>query len=364
MAIRKNGTKFLADFMVKNKRYRKQFDSEIEAKEYETNVRAKLHRGERVDKDDKRLEPLTISQMFTKVVLNVWQGKANEPTALQHISMIERFFGPKRLAHTIDINDLDDFHLHCKELGNSPATIRLKFATISRAFGFAFSRDWIPKKVLMPELEKVNNERNVYFSEDEEADILDYLEEIGEDYFADFFMWQIDTGMRPSEARRISADQVRHDDYLGYVVELKAGETKNTEPRKIPLTRRAYIAFRNHHEKGKMWEHWSKERIRTVWDKVKKALGKEKDRDFIFYLCRHTCGSRLVQRTGNIALTKKWLGHKRIEQTLRYAHLNDHSLLSGLKVLEYGILCDDKKVTNLSTFTDKTNNFRKGTKAS
>ncbi len=88
MATRKNGTKFLADFMVKNERYRKQFDSEIEAKEYETNVRAKLHRGERVDKDDKRLEPITLSQMFTKVVLNVWQGKANEPTALQHISMI------------------------------------------------------------------------------------------------------------------------------------------------------------------------------------------------------------------------------------------------------------------------------------
>jgi integrase len=362
MATRKNGTKFLADFMVKNTRYRKQFDSEIEAKEYETNVRAKLHRGERVDKDDKRLEPITLSQMFTKVVLNVWQGKANEPTALQHISMIERFFGAKKLAHTIDINDFDRFKLHCKELGNSPATIRLKFATISKAFSFAASRGWIPKKPLMPELDKVNNQREAFFSDEEEADILEYLEEIGEDYFADFFMWQIDTGMRPSEARRVHSSQIYSDQQLGYVVDLK--ETKNNEPRKIPLTRRAYIAFRNHHKKGNMWEHWTKERIRTVWDKVKRSLGREKDRDFIFYLCRHTCGSRLVQRTGNIALTKKWLGHKRIEQTLRYAHLNSNSLLSGLKALEYGALCSDNKVTNLSAFTDKTNNYKKGVKAS
>ena len=70
------------------------------------------------------------SEMCIRDRLNVWQGKANEPTALQHISMIERFFGAKRLAHTIDINDFDRFKLHCKELGNSPATIRLKFATI------------------------------------------------------------------------------------------------------------------------------------------------------------------------------------------------------------------------------------------
>ena len=88
-------------------------------------------------------------------------------------------------------------------------------------------------------------------------------------------------------------------------------------------------------------------------------MEEREDRDFIFYLCRHTCGSRLVQRTGNIALTKKWLGHKRIEQTLRYAHLNSNSLLSGLKALEYGTLCGDNKVTNLSAFTDKTNNYKK-----
>lgn len=348
--------------MVKGIRYRKQFDSDIEAQAYETKIRAMLHRGEKVDKDDKKLEPITISQLFTKVVLNVWQGTPNEPTALQHISMFERFFGAQRLAHTIDINDLDEFKLHCKELGNAPATIRLKFATFSRAFSFAASRGWIPEKPEMPKVDVPDNTRNTFFSAEEEEDILEYLEEIGEDYFADFFMWQIDTGMRPSEARHVSSSQVKADPQLGYIVKLE--KTKNNVKRDIPLTRRAYIAFRNHHDKGQMWEHWTKERIRTVWDKVRKALGRERDRDFIFYLCRHTCGSRLVQRTGNIALTQKWLGHKRIEQTLRYAHLNSDSLLSGLKALEYGVMCADNKVTNLSTFTDKTQQYRRGEKVS
>jgi len=353
MATRTNGNKYLADFMVKGKRYRKQFDSKIEAEEYETNIRARLHRGERVDDADKRAaEPLTISQLFTKVILNVWKDTPNEPTAIQHCSMLERFFGEKTLASKININDLDKFVLHCRERGNAPATIKLKLATFSKAFTFAVSREWIDKKPLIPEIPMGDNKRNAFFSEEEEEDILDCLEELGEDYFADFFMWQIDTGMRPSEARAIHSNQVMADPNLGYVVNLL--ETKNSEHRQVPLTRRAYIAYRNHHTKGKMWAHWTKERVRTVWDKVRKSLGRVGDKDFIFYLCRHTCGSRLVQRTGNIKLAQDWLGHKNIEQTMRYAYLNSSSFLSGLSALEYGIKSDDKKVTNLSAYTDKT----------
>lgn len=74
-------------------------------------------------------------------------------------------------------------------------------------------------------------------------------------------------------------------------------------------------------------------------------MGRKGDKDFIFYLCRHTCGSRLVQRTGNIYLVKEWLGHKRIEQTLRYSKLSPRCLLSGLNALD-----KDETIEHISSY--------------
>ena len=332
MAIRTKGRKYLADFMVKGERHRKQFESKIEAEEYEVGIRARLHRGERVDAAVICKEQLTVSDLFDKVILNVWKDTPNEPTATHHCNLFKRFFGENTLASEVDINYLDKFVLHCRERGNAPATIKLKLATFSRAYSFALSRKWIEEKPAIPEVKLGDNKRNAFFSEQDESDILDCLEHLGEDYFSDFFKWQIDTGMRPSEARAIYCGQVQSDPILGYVVNLL--ETKNSKHRTVPLTKRAYEAFLKHKDKGRVWGYWTKERVRAVWNKVRAYLGRKGDKDFIFYVCRHTCGSRLVQRTGNIKLAQEWLGHKNIEQTMRYAYLDGSSYLGGLEALQ------------------------------
>jgi hypothetical protein len=55
----------------------------------------------------------------------------------------------------------------------------------------------------------------------------------------------------------------------------------------------------------------------------------------------------LIQRTNNLLLTKEWLGHKDIKQTLRYARLSPQSSIQGLNALECPSTGGDKKVTNI-----------------
>ena len=343
MATRKSRNKFMADFMKDGTRYRKQFDTEEEANAWESNLRLALSRGELVDPEEKSFKPLTIQELFDRVINRHWKDTPNESTARNHCYQIENFFGPKTLIKSVTTDKLDKLVLHCKDKGNAPATIKLKLSTLSMALTFAVERELLEKKPIFPKI-KVNNERMVYFSEDEELEILNFLEENGMDYFYDFFVWQIDTGMRPNESRYLHRRNIKKDPVLGPCAYLQ--KTKNGEKRTIPLTRRAMCAVQKHKaELDYPWAHWTKDRIRRAWDKVRDGLGRTGDKDFLFYVCRHTCGSRLIQRTNNILLTKEWLGHKDIKQTLRYARLSPQSFIAGLNALEYTSTGGYKKVT-------------------
>ena len=191
-------------------------------------------------------------------------------------------------------------------------------------------------------------------------EILNYIEETGEDYFTDFFTWQVDTGCRPIESRHIQPHHIRQDEQLGYVVDLF--HTKNGDQRTVPLTRRALVAYKNNANREYLWKYWTKERIRAIWDKVREHMGRSSDKNFVFYLTRHTCASRIIQATGSIPLVKQMLGHKSLEQSMRYAKLAPHNLRQALCALEQVLESPDKKVTNLSEYADKSEEDQKGGK--
>lgn len=67
--------------------------------------------------------------------------------------------------------------------------------------------------------------------------------------------------------------------------------------------------------------------LRKPWAAAKKAAGIE---GFRFHDLRHTAGTRIVRATGNIALAKRALEHKSIRSTLRYAHVLNDDVRTGL----------------------------------
>jgi site-specific recombinase XerD len=57
----------------------------------------------------------------------------------------------------------------------------------------------------------------------------------------------------------------------------------------------------------------------------------EDDEDFVLHALRHTAATRTLAKTGNLAMVQKLLGHRKIETTLRYAHISDDDLLAAVR---------------------------------
>ena len=214
---------YLADFMHSGKRYRKYFDNEKDAAQWEQDSRGRLKYGLDVlgVKTASKLPGtnMTVREMFELVLERKWKGLPNWDNGFSHSKMFENAFGHQTKIANITTIMIDDFVEDCRHMGNAPATIRLKLASLSTAMTYCVERGYLDRKPTFPKI-KVRNERLVFFSKEEEMEILNYLEETGEDYFTDFFTWQVDTGCRPIESRHIQPHHIRQDEQLGYVVDL------------------------------------------------------------------------------------------------------------------------------------------------
>ena len=62
--------------------------------------------------------------------------------------------------------------------------------------------------------------------------------------------------------------------------------------------------------------------MRYHWDLMKQGLGIS-DEDFVWHGLRHTSATRLLANGKDLRIIQKFMGHSRIETTLRYAHVAD-----------------------------------------
>jgi integrase len=130
------------------------------------------------------------------------------------------------------------------------------------------------------------------------------------------------TGMRPSEQYGLTWDRV---DLIRKLVSLP--KTKTGKPRHIPLNSIAVAAFkvlkarRSLNREGRVFVNIDGEPMQGYkhwFDPAVEAAGL---RDFTWYCLRHTFASRLAMAGVDILTIAELMGHKRIQMTMRYAHL-------------------------------------------
>lgn len=346
MSIRTVGNKYQADFMKAGVRHRRGFDTEIEAIAWEAEMKRRIALNlslqdivEGVNKDK------TLSDILDIVFTNVWQGMEQEQHCLYEIKKLNEYFGDVS-ARTLQTTHMDDFVTHLKRLGYKPSTLNRKLGMLKQALKYGHDRGWVDALPRIPRF-ATNNERLIFWSVEEEQEILSTMKKLHTrlnntqkqfEYFARFFVWSIDTGMRPSESRRMKASQVRFDPHLDcFVVDIKASQSKTGSKgaRTIPLTARAYKAFEDSvlNDKEYPWGFWDKGQCRRHWNILRDEM-ENTDDEFVFYIARHTCASRMVQRGVPITVVKDWMGHSKIETTMIYAKLAPDGLMVGLKALQ------------------------------
>lgn len=333
MSVRQSGSRFMADFMVNGYRHRKQFPSIEEATAWEAELKKRI----RLDLPyqellDAKNGVLTITELLDKTYQQYWKDSANEDTQLVNIRLITNFFGEEMPANALTTDRLDTFVKYLRDTrGLAASTINGRLATISKAYTYGVERGYISKKPKI-ERQKVSNNRLRFLTEEEEYEILTALRQDGREDFAMFMEWSIDTGIRPIESRNCPALALREDPEIGHLVDLR--KTKNAYPRTIPLTTRAYNAFENlAYDAIRPFAQFTENTIRKNWKFVRDVM-QDSDPEFVFYLTRHTCASRLVQRNVPLHVVKEWMGHKTYEMTLRYAKLTPRNFLDAKVALE------------------------------
>ena len=340
MTVRKRGSSYQADFMHKGVRYRETFDTIADAEQWELEARHALRMGRPVarpknSRTDQGVKLHTLQQLYDHVERTHWSRQKSGDILSYNAKVVVNLLGPSRLIGDISKADLDAAYADLLDAGNSPATANRKMAGISKLLTEAQRNGIIGFKPVVPK-QKESEGRIRWLNREEEAKVLGLFLTWGQQRVHDFTVVAIDTGMRLSELLRIQWRDLSPDHKMLHVWESKAKIARS-----IPLTKRAREALQRQPKNlaGPFVDMSENGSLRTVWDRMRETLGFH---DVTIHVMRHTCASRLAQTPGiNLQYVQKWLGHKSITTTMRYAHLAPATLENCKHALEnYGNDCD------------------------
>lgn len=338
MTIRPRGSGLEVDVQVtvagEKRRYRETVRADQPAaRAFEARVRADLLAGVTpapFNDQSAASKGLPLKAALEDVWQRYWSTGGQARTVRSNMAVCVKFFGEGRDLAAITSADLDDFILWMTRQGYTPSTIRSKYAVMSKAFRH-FHRRGNLKTIPSAELPRVgDNMRDRVVTEEEFQSFLGCLPP-GADQrrFHALFVLLMDTGARRSELAASRGDAV-----TGRMLTLR--ETKTGRTRVVPLTSRAADAWA--YLRGLDPAHpcdWASSGVvRHAWDYAKSRMGLAGDEGFIPYALRHTCATRLYERTRDLMLVRDWLGHTNIKMTERYAKLAPLSLERARDLLE------------------------------
>ena len=95
MSIRNKGTKFLADFMHDGTRYRKAFNTDAEAREWEASLKKRLTLGQPTSDllHGDKATGMTVRELLDATYQSEWRDTKNERHQLINMRQLENHFG-------------------------------------------------------------------------------------------------------------------------------------------------------------------------------------------------------------------------------------------------------------------------------
>lgn len=251
-------------------------------------------------------------------------------TSLKHLLP---FFGNQTLVKVLP-RHISEYKQKRLSIGRKPATVNREIACLSKAFSIAVKEwEWVKENpVSRVPREKEENILDRWLSKDEEITLLKQ----SPDWLKDVILFALNTGMRQGELINLEWPEV--DIFKNTVVAL---ETKNREPRTIPLNREAFEVLKQRSRLRNMKvanvflsENGFKidpSKIRKVFRALVKKTG---IRNFRFHDLRHTFGSRLAQAGVDLFHISRLMGHRDIGTTMRYLHHSSESLRNVVTKLD------------------------------
>lgn len=258
---------------------------------------------------------MNLSQLLRTAAHPLWKGLSYERTAYRNVEEFIEIVGNLDITEVKTVT-LDQWY-KVQESKVSGATINRKLVNIHQVLKFALDRDWIVKlPVLTWNRESEGRIRWLSFSEEEQ--LFSLLKQWEEHEVSKFITLLIETGMRRGELLALQPQNIQ-----GRWIRIWKNKTKT--PRSVPLNDNAMQALEG-------FAGWSVDEndLRRVWEKLRESMGLQDDPDFVLHSLRHTTATRLLKKTKDITKVQKLLGHKKLQTTMRYAHISDDDLFDAV----------------------------------
>lgn len=140
-----------------------------------------------------------------------------------------------------------------------------------------------------------------------------------------------ETGLRVGEALALTWADLD----LGARPRVLVRDSKNGEPRRVPLTAEAVRCVRARGVAAGPWHGLSQSRVNHLFRWARDEVGSTRgDPEVVPHALRHTAASRLVNAGVSLPVVSAWLGHRDSRSTLRYAHASDEGLAEAARRLE------------------------------
>lgn len=332
MAVYAKGKKFMASFGAGATRVRRTFDTAEAGVAWEQ-AQSAARGASKALPEALPAGPAcwTLQKAFDETVRHVWRGTAGAPKACINANQALVFFGPDTLTSEITSTWILEWMEELQvESENSNATCNKKLSALRVMLTRAMEYGGLPT---LPRIKryKESEHRIRWYSDAEEETMLATAEHLGLPELRDFIIVGLDTGFRRGELLGLS---VR--DYHNGMLMLHAGETKNGQARSVPVRTkrvRAILAARQAAGVSKVFPTLTFRGLQTQWQSLRAILGKEEDRGFIPHVLRHTCATRLVSEGIPLTTVQAWMGHKVIQTTIRYAHMQGGQLMAAADAL-------------------------------
>ena len=303
-----------------SRRIRKRYNSYEEAKVAEDELKDALKRGDGTESVRRSTVPVTLLEALKTAPKAIWHGQRSAPESEAKLEFIFKTLGTLSRINDIKQNSVDKLVEKLSNRKLSDATINRYLSTLSSFLKWASDRGYynhsLPKMPWRDEKEG----RIRWITAAEEYALMDLLPPD----IAKLVRAAIRTGMRREEILSLEMGQLQDG-------KVHLWKTKSGYPRTIPVSSETFADLSYLVSTKAMPNAVA---LRRHWQSARKAMGLLEDRHFVFHACRHTCATRLVQANVNIRVIKEFMGHRSIETTLRYAHVNDNLLTDAMEKLE------------------------------
>jgi len=330
---RKRGARWQGDVVVGTARHRKSFKTLAEAEAWEERLRKAADLG--LDPNAAGAPETTLGGFMDQHFRYLWGDSKSADKMRLLADVVVRELGPSTQLSDIDDTMLMRYTVSLREAGKAPATVNRRRSLVMKLLAHATRLGVVSRPPFMQKLKEYSG-RTRFLTDDEERKLLRAFEHFGFHEMARLTAFLLYTGARRGEALALTWRDLHLTAKPRPTVSFWV--TKGDEPRTIPMPPKAAEAIERQREALPKTDPTDRVftldegQVTSQWERIRHHLGYGEDPQFVLHMLRHSCASRLVQRGVDLRRVQRWMGHKALQTTLRYAHLapNDLDLAAGV----------------------------------